>query len=110
MTRSAQKALAAGLFYLGLVFVVAGFVYGLQSVKVAPDSDGCGNGFSYETSFSLTTTGDEACAQEQSNRQANTWGLMGAGLAGVVLAGFIAMSARGSAPKQASPAGAESGT
>lgn len=80
---TARAYIAATMLAIGLLTAACGLAYGLQPVRVTADTK-CGNGFGYHQSTDLTDTGSEACAQEQSGRQAVTWGLLAAAIVGLV--------------------------
>lgn len=75
-----------------------GLAYGLNSVSWT-HATSCGNGFSYSADpAKMTEDMMNACKRVQSSRQAITWGLVIAGLVGLV-AGTVAVAAESNATR-----------
>lgn len=87
---AAYTSAAAIILGFGIMITLAAIFYGLVKVSVADGAD-CGTGFtsSYKNNFNLSDTGDDLCAVAESSREATTHGLLGAGIAGIVVSAIV---------------------
>lgn len=85
---SHSMRLSAFLFTLGMMLLVSGGTYGLITVTVVSGTS-CGSAFvGSSDAFSLTESGDDACAQARSDRQARAWSLIAPGVVGMLIGGI----------------------
>ena len=79
-----MRNLALTVVLLAMMLLGGGVAYGLNSVSWS-HARSCGNGFAYSADPARMTVDEQnACKREQSPRQAVTWGLVIAGLVGLI--------------------------